>query len=102
MRTARWRLISGPWQKRAVLFLLIVYSLDLVWKLASWNEAFNGVPWWGIALGLAVRFVIMGFILSLYLRLKKVPQEPPVITNAMINASVRSMRVMHLVLLGVI
>ena len=66
---------SGPWRKRAVLFLLIVYSLDLVWKLASWNEAFNGVPWWNCdTLGLAVDLPLWGCPVIVPATQKKLPE----------------------------
>ena len=94
-------MISRLWQKRAALFLLVVYSIDLAWLL-NWREAFGDVPWWGIALGLTVRFGFMGFILFMYLRLKKAPQEVPVVTKAMKNESVRSMRIVHAFLLAAI
>jgi hypothetical protein len=84
------------------LFLLLAYSLDLAWKLVHWRKAFGGVPLWGIALGLTVRFAFMGFILALYLRLKRVPQEPLTITRATKNALVRSTRIMHIVMLAAI
>ena len=93
---------SKLWQRRSVLFLLVAYSLDLAWKLANWHEVFSGVAWWGIALGLVVRFTFMGFMLYAYLRLKNVPQEPPVVTKAIKDAAVRSMRIMHIVMLGAI
>jgi hypothetical protein len=93
---------SRLWQQREALFLLLAYALDLAWKLAHWHDAFGGVPLWGIALGLTVRFAFMGFILALYLRLKRGPQEPLTITRATKNALVRSMRIMHIVMLAVI
>jgi hypothetical protein len=93
---------SRLWQQRAVLFLLLAYFLDLAWKLAHWYEAFGGVALWGIALGLTVRFAFMGFIFSVYLRLKRAPQKPPAITRATKNASVRSMRIIHILLLAAI
>jgi hypothetical protein len=93
---------SRRWQQRGVLLLLLGYSVDLVLKLSDWREAFGGSPLWGIALGLAVRFAIMGFILSVYLRLKKAPQEPPVVTIAVKNASVRSMRIFHIIMLAAV
>jgi hypothetical protein len=91
--------MSRRWQQRAALFLFIVYSLDLAWKLANWRESFGGVPLWGIALGLTFRFAFMGFILSMYLRLRRVPQEPPLITKAVKHASVRSIRLFHVILI---
>jgi hypothetical protein len=64
-------MISRTWQKRAVLFLLIIYCLDLASKLVSWRDTFSDVPWWGAALGLAVRFAFMGFLVTLLIRLRK-------------------------------
>lgn len=93
---------SRTWQKRAVLFLLVVYSVDLAWKVANWHDAFGDAPWWGIALGLIVRFSFMGFMLFLYLRLKKLPQDPLVVTAVMKRTSVRSMRIIHGVMFAAI
>jgi hypothetical protein len=93
---------SGRWQRRAALFVLIVSSLDLALKLVDWRETFDSIPWWGSALALAGRFAFMGFFLFLYVRLKKAPKEPAPVTRAMKNASVRSMRVLHLVFLAAI
>jgi len=81
------------------LFLLVVYSLDLAWKLANWNEAFGGVAWWGIALGLAVRFAFMGFVLFIYLRLRKALQEPTAVTRITTKAALRHMRIFHIAML---
>jgi hypothetical protein len=38
---------SRVWQKRVALLLLVLYSIDLSWKLANWRETFSGVAWWG-------------------------------------------------------
>jgi hypothetical protein len=92
-------MISKAWQRRAALFLLLVYCLDLAWKLAHWREFFSGIAWWGIALGFTVRFAFMGFILSLYLRLRNAPPEPTAVTRETKNTSVRFMRIVHIVLL---
>ena len=55
----------------------------------------GGVEGWGDVLGLTV------FILA-YLQLKKAPQEPPVVTKVLKNASVRTMRIIHAVFLATI
>jgi hypothetical protein len=95
-------------QRRSALILFILYSLDSVWKVAHWEEFTSVVResgWWGtplFALALTIRFAIMGFILFLYLRLKKVSQEPPAVTRPMKDASVRSMRIIHIFLLAAI
>jgi len=99
---------SKAWQRRSALILFILYSLDSVWKVAHWEEFTSVVRdsgWWGIplfALALTIRFAVMGFTLFLYLRLKKVYQKPPVVTKLMKNASVRSMRIIHIFLLAAI
>jgi uncharacterized membrane protein len=90
------------WQKRSALFLLVAYTVDLVWKVANWHDVFGDVAWWGIALGLTIRFAFMGLLLFLYLRLRKVPQEPPVVTVAATSASLRSMRIIHIIMLAAI
>jgi hypothetical protein len=95
-------MFSKKWQRRSALFLFIVYSLDLGWKLANWDETFGLVPWWGLALGLAFRFGFMGFVLFLYLRLRKsVDESQPVDVKAR-SACVRSVRIIHRIFLVVI
>jgi hypothetical protein len=94
-------MISRTWQKRAVLFLLVIYCLDLASKLVSWRDTFSNVPWWGAALGLAVRFAFMGFLVNLFIRLKKPPQDQPV-TGTIKNSSVRSMRIFQFIFLATI
>jgi hypothetical protein len=92
-------------QRRSALILFIGYSLDLIWKVAHWEDFTSVVRdsgWWGIpmfALALSIRFAVMGFALFLYLRLKNGPQDPPVLTKTMTNASVRSMRIIQIVFL---
>jgi hypothetical protein len=92
-------MISRKWQKRAALLLLVVYSVDLFFKLVDWRETFGKVPWWGIALGLTVRFAFMGGVLFFYLKLRNVPdeQQPPV-TKPMKDSAMRSMRILHVIL----
>jgi len=58
------------WEK-VLLLLLVVYCLDLVWKLAHWGELSEGVAWWGIALGLTVRFAFMGGLVFLLIRMRR-------------------------------
>lgn len=91
-------MISRKWQRRAALFLLIVYSGDLALKLVDWRETFGDVPWWEIALGLTFRFAFMGGVLYLYLKLKKAPDEQLPVTNPMKAAAMRSMRILHVIL----
>jgi hypothetical protein len=91
-------MISRTWLKRAVLFLLVIYCVDLASKLVSWRDTFSNVPWWGVALGLAVRFAFMGFLVHLLIRLKKPPQDQPV-TSTIKNSSVRSMRIFQSIFL---
>src|ERR1700731_3205755 len=94
-------MISRTWQKRAVLFLLIVYCLDLASKLVSWRDTFSNVPWWGAALGLAVRFAFMGFLVYFLIRLRKPPQDQP-LTSRIKNSSLRSMRIFQFIFLATI
>jgi hypothetical protein len=54
--------------ERLVLVLLIVYCLDLAWKLANWRELSGGLDWWMIALGLTIRFAFMVGLLFLFIR----------------------------------
>jgi hypothetical protein len=68
---AQRNMFSKTAQRRATLFLLVFYSLDLVWKLFHWHELSSGVPWWGIAVGLTVRFAFMWFMIAVYLRMRK-------------------------------
>jgi hypothetical protein len=95
-------MMSGRWQRRAAFFLLVIYCLDLAWKLADWHDTFSDLSWWGIALGLTFRFAFMGFLLYIYSRLKKTPQEETVITQSMMRAAVRHMRIDHIILLAAI
>lgn len=94
-------MISRTWQKRAVLFLLVIYCLDLASMLISWRDTFSNVPWWGAALGLAVRFAFMGFLVNLLIRLRKPPQDQP-LTSTIKNSSVRSMRIFQFIFLATI
>jgi hypothetical protein len=57
--------------ERSVLLLLIVYCLDLVWKLANWHQLTDGLDWWMTALALGIRFAFMGGLLLVFLRLRK-------------------------------
>jgi hypothetical protein len=52
--------------KNAALFLLIVYSVDILWKLLHWREVFGRLPWWGVTLLLPFRFALMLWFLWLY------------------------------------
>ncbi|HEY2821354.1 MAG TPA: hypothetical protein VGJ06_09970 [Candidatus Acidoferrum sp.] len=65
----------NPTAALACLFLLVVYSIDFLWKAFHWRAYAWGVPWWAIALGLAVRFAFMGGLVVLYLRLRKKQQS---------------------------
>lgn len=53
--------------ENAALFLLVVYSVDILWKLLHWNEAFGLLPWWGVTLLLPFRFALMLWFLWLYM-----------------------------------
>jgi F0F1-type ATP synthase membrane subunit c/vacuolar-type H+-ATPase subunit K len=93
---------SGVWQRRALFLLLAADSLNLIWKLANWHETFSDIDWWRIVLQLTIQFATMGFLLFLYLRLKNAPKEQPVVTRTMKSASLRSMRIIHVILLAAI
>ena len=57
--------------KNAVLILLILYCLDLAWKLAHWHALADGLEWWIIAGALTVRFAVMAGLLVGYLRISR-------------------------------
>jgi len=60
-----------PTPERASLLLLILYCVDLVWKLAFWNQFTRGLSLWMVAGALTVRFAFMGALLIMYLRFRK-------------------------------
>ncbi len=62
-------------QERAALFLLILYCVDLAWKLANWSKLFKGLDWRMIALALTVRFAFMGFLLYLFMLARKAARD---------------------------
>jgi hypothetical protein len=86
----------------ATLILLVAYSLDLVWKLFHWSELTGDITGWGVALVLMVRFAFMGFLLYLYLRLKKSTQDPQAAGGATISNSFRTILIMHRIMLGAV
>jgi hypothetical protein len=88
--------------QRAILILLIAYSLDLVWKLFHWTELTGDVAGWGVALALIVRFAFMGFLLYLYLRLKKSSQDPQAAARGSMSSSFRSIIIMHRVMVAAV
>jgi hypothetical protein len=61
--------------QRAVLLLLVLYCLDLVWKLAHWRDLTRGLDWWALAIALTVRFAFMLGLLYALIRIKKSSQE---------------------------
>jgi hypothetical protein len=73
-------MFSKKWQQRSVLFLLVAYSVDLIWKMAHWAQFIRPLRdggWWGIfgvAVGLTIRFAVMGCCLWVYMRLRKKPE----------------------------
>ena len=95
-------MFSKKWQRRSALFLLIAYSVDLVWKLANWGETFGVLPWWGIVLGLSFRFAFMGGVLYLYLRLRKPSDGTQTVTAEVKRASDRSVHMIHRIFFVVI
>jgi len=60
-----------PTPERASLVLLILYCIDLIWKLAFWNQFTHGLNLWMVAVALIVRFTFMGGLLVMYLRFRK-------------------------------
>jgi len=60
-----WRALFGG--MNSLRTLLVLYCLDLLWKLAHWTGSFGGIPWWGLVLGLSIRFAVMGWIAKVYL-----------------------------------
>jgi hypothetical protein len=61
--------------QRAVLLLLVLYSLDFVWKLSHWGALTKRLDWWALAMALTVRFAFMGGLLYALFRLKRAFQE---------------------------
>lgn len=86
--------------QRATLLLLVAYCLDFVWKLSHWSEFTSDIDGWGVALAFIVRFSFMGFLLYLYLRLRKSSQNPRAATGATISTSFRTVLIMHRVMLA--
>jgi hypothetical protein len=95
-------MFSKKFQRRSALILFIAYSLDLIWKLANWHDFVDGLPWWGLALALSVRFAFMAGVLFLYLKLRRSPDGGQVVTAQIKRASVRSIQIIHRVLFAVI
>jgi hypothetical protein len=86
--------------QRATLILLVAYSLDLIWKIFHWSELTSGVAGWGVALALMVRFAFMGFLLYLYLRIKKSSQDPEAAPRVALSSAFRTILIMHRVMLA--
>jgi TRAP-type C4-dicarboxylate transport system permease small subunit len=57
--------------ERAILLLLVVYCVDLAWKLVNWGQLTKGLDWWMIAGALTVRFAVMGGLLVLFIRIRR-------------------------------
>ncbi len=66
-----------PTPERASLVLLILYCVDLTWKLAFWSQFTHGLNLWMIAGALVVRFAFMGGLLVMYLRFRKSAKSRP-------------------------
>jgi hypothetical protein len=66
-----------PTPERASLVLLILYCLDLTWKLAFWSRLTQGLSLWMVAGALIVRFAVMGGLLVMYLRFRKSTKNRP-------------------------
>ncbi len=58
------------------LVLLVAYCVDLIWKLAHWDEMSAGLQWYVIVLALTVRFAFMAGLLWVYLKLKNNASKP--------------------------
>ena len=64
----------NPGRQRAkwiALILLLLYCLDLAWKLAHWSQYSAGLKISTIILALAIRLTFMAFLLWMYLRPRK-------------------------------
>ena len=57
--------------KWIALILFVLYSLDLIWKLAHWSQYSAGLKLSNIIAALVLRLVFMAFLLWMYLRARK-------------------------------
>jgi hypothetical protein len=39
-----------------------VYCVDLIWKLAHWNQYVGDLQWWMIVMALSMRVAVMSFL----------------------------------------
>lgn len=56
--------------KWIALILLLLYCVDLAWKLAHWSQYSAGLKTSTIALALTFRLVFMAFLLWMFVRAK--------------------------------
>ena len=57
--------------KWIALILFVLYSADLVWKLAHWSQHPTGLTTRTFALALTIRLLFMAFLLWVYLRARR-------------------------------
>lgn len=57
--------------KWIALILFVLYSLDLVWKLAHWSQYAAGMSLRALTVLLFLRLLFMAFLLLMYLRARK-------------------------------
>ncbi|HJX00181.1 MAG TPA: hypothetical protein VJ453_08465 [Terriglobales bacterium] len=66
---------TNPSLRRAAgwiaLVLFLLYCGDLAWKLAHWSQYAAGLKVWQLALAITIRFVFMSFLLSMYVRARR-------------------------------
>jgi hypothetical protein len=80
--------------QRAALFLLIAYSVDLIVKLIDWSD-FARLPLGGLVLALTFRLAFMGFLLYLYVWLRRPRSESA--TNDLRGSQLRFLHIVHTV-----
>jgi hypothetical protein len=64
--------------ENAPLFLLVGYSVTLLWMLLDWKEGFGAVPWWGAILELLLGVLLIAWMTWLYkfLRRRRLSESP--------------------------
>jgi hypothetical protein len=75
MTPEQGRPAADPSLRRAAkwiaLILFILYSVDLLWKLAHWSQYADGLPSWQIGTALTLRLIFMAFLLWMFLRARR-------------------------------
>jgi hypothetical protein len=57
--------------KWIALILFVLYSADLIWKLAHWSQYSAGLKISTFAIALTLRLLFMAFLLWVYLRARR-------------------------------